>query len=929
MAIHIILSNKKIKNYDLTDKSDITAFKQLVTKAINNDDTTRLTTLKSQLQAIANKSILEQEQLAKILLTCPDVPTRQIVIAPQPIGMLQLQHYPMAPVIAPALAISAESGEVSFQGLYAHLMQDMLLYTGNIQHLTMYSALVINMFMHAATFSPLDGHGKAQLREFNHKSQLQYYRSQGNHAHGSFFKALTKTPGDTRACRLPFNSGFIKLIGPTNFNANICSEIKKIHPDSGYAKSPTATVNGYVMTQVAHAGARKNNFSTLIKGMEVVVAGLANPEAQRRLKEKLNLILKPTQTIIALRPDECTRRIHAVFGNFNQLQATCSAQLSVDQHLASNLLSYRINRVKALTQKIVLANFTQIAIETDHQNLTCLMIRLYPTCHTADDTYKEGVTNVLLSFFGALLNHHAQGLRLHTERRQSFGFFRPTLTDAGCLILRLSLGLEPTTFDTLILKSLTDLDTLLGQFRFDQPAHLSVNPVFERTTIKVAEVGKRKPRESDTYLRNSVRKDDRTLNTYRQASAYIQQAALTSPPHQYLQTAMSNFLTQYIRQDIHLPLTPTILPAAADIVQTIASPVINLLQNTLAYAFDFMAALTFLANNEPLAAFGHVYYHSLLKLFNCCQEAQSLLANITTTPASKFYSTALLLTETMLEYLISLAGLQQIRSELLGSARDPITQLRNTELAYASSALAIPTNRLQLFFTDSGQQAITTTLLTLSLMLHGPAADGRSYDSDIHLFGKSYFEVAEFVKDCKKDHVSLEMPDLNKAKIVFVDISQLDQLDLTQCIAMHALVIDTTHHPLFDQALLKQVLQAAHQKDAWVTLVDSALKHQQLGLDKYQTGKIITLAPIGKSLGREAIDIFETVSREAMHPAVATYLLMVNAICREKIASVQPLAAPSPQPQGHLSATQTLINRGAHLVTRPIVAALESKAGCA
>ena len=794
-------------------------------------------------------------------------------------------------------------------------MQDMLLYTGNIDHLTMYSALVITMFMHAATFSPTNNHGKAQLREYDHKSQLQYYRSQGNHAHASFFKDLTKTPGDTRTCRLPFNRGFIKLIGPDNFAATLCSEIKKMNPDTGYAKSSTTTVSGYVMTQVAHAGARKNNFSTLIKGMETVVERLPQLDARQRLQEKLRHILKPTQTIIALSHDECTRRIHALFTNFNQLQTTFATGLTVDRQLASHLLTYRTDRVKALMQKTVLANLSHMVIDTSHQNLTCLMIRLYPHCHHTDDTYKEGVTNVLLSFFGALLNHHARDLRLHTERRQSFGFFRPTLTDAGCLLLRLSLGLEPIIFDDIILKSLSDLDRTLGQFRFDQPAHTSIKHVFERTTIKVQEEGKRKPRESDTYLRNSVRKDDRTLNTYRQASAYIDQAAtLGLTPEQYLQAAMSNFLAQYIRLGISLspisaPLTVNTVTVRPEIVQTIASPVINTLKNTLLYAFSFMTDLRFLSIGEPLAAFGHVYYHSLLKLFNCCLEAQSLLANITTTQATVFYSTALLLIENMLEYFISLSGLQQIRAELLGQPLDPISQLRTTELTYASRALTIPADRLQLFFTDSGQQAITTALLTLSIMLHGPAADGRSYDNDIHLFGDSYFEVAEFVKDCKKDRVSLEMSDLRKAKIVFIDISQLEKLNLTLCLAMQALVIDTTHHPLFDQALLKQVIHAAHQKGAWVTLVESALKHQQLGLDKYQTGKIITLAPPGKSLSPEAIDLFEAVSTDAIHPSIATYLLMVNAICLEKMEGPEPTALPSPEAQGSLAATQALVTR--------------------
>ena len=41
--------------------------------------------------------------------------------------------------------------------------------------------------------------------------------------------------------------------------------------------------------------------------------------------------------------------------------------------------------------------------------------------------YKEGLTNLLLGFFGGLLNYNAKqaGMQIRAERRQSFGFLRP------------------------------------------------------------------------------------------------------------------------------------------------------------------------------------------------------------------------------------------------------------------------------------------------------------------------------------------------------------------------------------------------------------------------------------------------------------------------------------------------------------------------
>lgn len=73
-----------------------------------------------------------------------------------------------------------------------------------------------------------------------------------------------------------------------------------------------------------------------------------------------------------------------------------------------------------------------------------------------------------------------------------------------------------------------------------------------------------------------------------------------------------------------------------------------------------------------------------------------------------------------------------------------------------------------------------------------------------------------------------------------------------------------------------------------ITLVESTLKHGQLGLDKYQIGKIITMEPPGETLLTEAYDFFTPVSNEAIHPLTASYLSMVNAITREKISSTLP-----------------------------------------
>lgn len=872
--ITVTLSNKKKKAYDLSIQSNITAFKMIVTKGINGHDRDRLQEIKIQLEAIQNKNSLILEQLIKI----PSIAPPPIPLAnPMPV-IGPIDSSPMMPVA------SFEDGESAFQQLYAHLMADMARYTGNIDHLIHYSGLVLNLFMHAATFTPCNGHGKAPLREYNHKSQLQYFRSQGNHPQALFFSKLSKPPTPRAACRLPFNEGFLSLIGRNDFSEKIGTELKKIDPKTGYTTNGS-TVSGYVMTTIAHAGARKNNFSTLIQGLRTLTQGCEDDKARAVFQAKIRAILPPaTKKITALKPAICAARISVLLTRFKACFDVCETK-EFDEQLASCLLNYRAARVQGLADRINNAKLNHIMIDSSQQGITCLMIRLYPSCNIDDDTYREGVTNVLLSFFSGILNHLAQkkGLHIRAERRQSFGFFRPTVTDAGCLMLRLSLGLEPTVFDDVIYESVLRFDALLETYPFNQRDHAMVAKVFEYTKpVQEKKDAERKPRAPDTYIRHAVRKDNLTLQTFNQAGAYIQQAAMEGDDLDYLNRAMRNFLDQYIAQGLLLPLTNSPPAPGIPFVQMIDAPVLKLLRNTCLYTMGFVAKLVFLRENEPLESFGHVYLHSLGKLYNAFQKARELLANIDRMDSSQFHYQALVVTDDLLEYLILLDGLRQIRAALQQESLCSIAQLHGRELAYVEKSLQIPSNDLHLFFTDSGQQAITTALLTLSIELHGPAADGRSYDTDIHLFGKTYYEVAEFIKDCKKDKLQLEMHTLSHAKIVFIDSSQLHLLRLTECRAMRALVIDITHHPLFDNDRLKDVIRRVHAADAHVVLVESSLKHGQLGLDKYQSGKIIVITPPSRPLSRVALDCFEAVSREAMHPSTASYLLIVNAICREK-----------------------------------------------
>ncbi len=774
-----------------------------------------------------------------------------------------------------------EDGETSFQELYACLMQDIPKYAGNMSLLIMYSSIVLNMFIHMATFTPKAGYGKAQAREYNNKTQLQYFRSQGMHTNAKLFCALTKQQGKTGKSRLRFNPVFIKLISPPDFPEKFCQEIKKLDLKTGYPK-PGEKVSSYVMTKIAHAGARENNFSTITHALEMAVSNNQGLRENDALIQNLQRVLKPTKHITALEPNVLIGRSLELLQRFKKL----SHNIFPQPNLSSKLLRVRFERVNMLREKAMQANLQKITLDSSHHPITCLLIRLYPKCNINNSTYKEGITNILLSMFAALLNFHTKksGIQIHTERRQSFGPLRPTITDAGNLTIRLSLGTEPEFFDEVILQSLVELDHLLRIFDFENP---------EKTDPSVKLVLSHKPKapekttsnkKTDTHIRNSVRGDNNTLTSFQQAEAYLHNA-LQSGSQDYQAQGMRAYLTDYVIARKTLPI-PEHVNVYTGPILPIPACTLALLNNTLLYALDFVKQLKILDNHQPLEGLMHCFYHSLLKLYNNCSAAQTLLENIEKIETTEFYRKATLYTENILEYLISLDGLAQIHAIRTNNYNDPIIALRNTELNYCSRVLEIPSEQLELYFTDSGQQAITTTLLTLSTMLHGPAADGKYYDADVHLFGDTYYEVGSFFDDVKKEGGIKEMRVIEKAKIVMADVTQLHQLPLEKCHAMKALVIDITHNPDYSNEQLRMLVRNIQQREnkVWIVFVESSLKHQQLGLDKYQTGRIMTLSPSPEFvLTEEARDIFSSISNEAMHPCIASFLQMVNKIGHQKL----------------------------------------------
>lgn len=466
----------------------------------------------------------------------------------------------------------------------------------------------------------------------------------------------------------------------------------------------------------------------------------------------------------------------------------------------------------------------------------------------------------------------------------------------GEIRLRLSLGFEPNKADTIIIKALIEFNNILDRFRFDQSDHASVRHVFaEKPLTEKAKHAKekksrekkstRKPRAGDSYIRNCVRKDDRTLAAYHTAHAILNRDS-QSDQKEYIAKAMFDYSNEYVINLkspalIKLPISP------AKGSGEVSAPLVQLLIKVYQYAINYALKFEFLEDDRYFKTFAQTYAHKWYKLLSNCIKAEELLNHLGRLEPTHFHAKATLLIENIMEYLIILDGLTQVRHSLNGKINDPVQDLKNSEINSTAVELKLDEKQIDLYFTDNGQMAITTALAVMSNMVHTLSP---SFERDVFLFPGSYYEIEDFFKDIKftkhtKDTEKAAYPLFNKdhrrAKVVFIDVTRLWEFKLADFPAMDVLVIDTTHNPNLSQSEIGRIVNELHARNKWVVLVESMLKHRELGIDKYQAGKITTLAPPGQTLNeavRAAKDEFNRVSHAVMHPHVASYLIMVKNI---------------------------------------------------
>lgn len=122
--------------------------------------------------------------------------------------------------------------------------------------------------------------------------------------------------------------------------------------------------------------------------------------------------------------------------------------------------------------------------------------------------------NICLSFFGAILNQCSQDLNLsvHTSRRQSFGFLRPTIAEVAPSI-RLSVGCAPLKFSEVVVNSIQYLDMALTKITEAD------NPVFTLGLLPIEGAGAGE--HQGDFFRASTRESGDLIRLSQAAIDYI------------------------------------------------------------------------------------------------------------------------------------------------------------------------------------------------------------------------------------------------------------------------------------------------------------------------------------------------------------------------------------------------------------------------
>lgn len=141
-----------------------------------------------------------------------------------------IAKYVGKPVIA-----KKKDGESNFLQMLQYLAQDLAVFKDDVEYAILYSAIVINMYMHNSTHRPAVGYGKVQKREISHP--LYYYRSQTRHPNRQIYDSFSKEKKKDKpnlSC-LPRNPSYVEWIDETHLSQQLSNGLSK-YDERGFYK---------------------------------------------------------------------------------------------------------------------------------------------------------------------------------------------------------------------------------------------------------------------------------------------------------------------------------------------------------------------------------------------------------------------------------------------------------------------------------------------------------------------------------------------------------------------------------------------------------------------------------------------------------------------------------------------------------------------
>lgn len=752
-----------------------------------------------------------------------------------------------------------KTGQANFLQLMQCALFDLENFPSPQNYIVWYLALSLNLFLHNSSHKSF-GNDKVQDTESEHVNY--YFRSQADHPYLGFFKKIMTTDA-RKQCLGMLNQPLMRLI---TLNDNKVT--RGVHKYDNCGRPITSDNDGYFNTTIGHTGLRQNNLIQYITAIDAYINFTSIDGFVKKLIEKEIIPKNFTQRIVMCDPITLERRIDFLGKQFTQLQDECE-KLQPVQATQQQSLSTRQARAQKIHTQCTAKNFKNIRMNFA-PNSTCLYFQFYADTYVSQKgniaNYEEGVTNIIIGFFGGLLNHYCEvnSFFINTQRRQSFGFLRPTLTDAGNLIMRLSLGLEPEIFDEVVLNALETLDDLLTQFDFINPTDETVKQGFEVVETK----------GGGNRFRKAMRSANKCIATIPCAHDCLNE--FSGEPHKAFKKYISTIMSDSFQEQTLVTTPITQNETIIDNPDTTSKPntYLNILQNVLLYTFKIINETNLQLDNS---FFKYSYWHLLTKLYKYAKKAQAILKNADDCQTTHIYAKATQLIENILEYLIPLQALKFIQNKANNAQPNHVQILIDQEKRYAKQKLNLTDQNIHVFFSDSGQQAFTTSLLVMIMHLAQ-----NNLPEALFIHKKCYYELSMSIKD------DLEKPlckDITQAKMVFIDITGLnDQLSNVETYTnAEVVIIDITHDPSLINTTIQTLVNNLLAQNKIVLLLSSMLKHEQLGLDKYQAGKTIVLTPQNNDLTDNIIDEFKQVSESAMHPLAAAFFVMINTICQDKI----------------------------------------------